>query len=50
MGDSSQVCYKFALGHSNTIIDDFDYLSILVILDLDLELSLIAKNALIFIR
>ena len=42
MSNSAQVCYELTFSHTDTVVNDFNYLSVFVILDFDLELSLIS--------
>ena len=50
VSNCSQVSYKLTFRHSYTIINDFDNFSVFIILNFDLELSLVTKDALVRVR
>lgn len=42
LSDCTEIGYELTFGHSNTIVNDFDDLSVFVVLNLNLQFSLIS--------
>lgn len=42
LSDCTEIGYELTFGHSDTVVDDFDDLSVFVVLNLNLQFSLIS--------